>query len=107
MNINDFPEATREPHKDACPTCAGETYIERKGKHIGWYCDVCGWIKWLPQKAEAFIMPFGKYKGKTLQEIKDGDYEYLEWALKNIVDRHINKKIKEVIENETVLDSKI
>lgn len=31
-------------------------------------------------------MPFGKYKGKTLQEVIDTDKSYIEWVVNNVKD---------------------
>jgi hypothetical protein len=32
-----------------------------------------------PERALAFTMPFGRYKGRTLAEIQDQNPDYLRW----------------------------
>ena len=63
----------KESYTEPCPSCGSQTYLTRSGPHIKWSCEKCGYIKFLPQNETAFIMPFGKYKGYSLQEIKDID----------------------------------
>lgn len=36
--------------------------------------------------AENVIMPFGKYKGKSLKEIEEQDPNYIDWLRKNNID---------------------
>lgn len=36
------------------------------------------------------VMPFGKYKGKTIQEVADVDYDYLRWLADKSEDVRIN-----------------
>ncbi|AHF13707.1 hypothetical protein BARVI_04530 [Barnesiella viscericola DSM 18177] len=38
------------------------------------------------QMAENVIMPFGKYKGKSLKEIEEQDPNYIDWLRKNNID---------------------
>lgn len=100
LSIKDFPDGSIQPISDIC-SCGSKMYIQKKGKHIGLYCKKCGWIKWLKQKVEAFIFPFGKYKGKTLGEIKEIDIEYLRWSADKFNDKpNIANKIKEILEME-------
>jgi ribosomal protein L37AE/L43A len=98
ITIDDFPEGTREPYNKQCPKCKGETYLERRGKHIKWACPVCGYIKFLPQgNAEDFVMPIGKYKGIKLSEIMKIDKQYLIWASENMESKNIVKRIEKVL----------
>lgn len=84
--------------------------VLEKGKHQGkTLAEVIhsdwNWIKWASQNSEHFffdldevieerkkdiktlhlcdIIPFGKYKGKTIKEIKDIDFSYLQWVQDN------------------------
>lgn len=98
-DITDFPENEKEEYPKPCPKCGNRTYLTRSGHHIKWSCINCGYLKFLPQKSENFIMPFGKYKGKSLIEILTVDEEYLCWANLNM-DEKISKRIKEVILNQ-------
>lgn len=77
-----------------CPRCNEEAELITEGvpaPHVGtWVCrqgHFCGWVAraWTPERAAAFVMPIGKYKGWTLQRILDGgDREYLAWAARNL-----------------------
>ena len=86
----------KEKYPKPCPRCGSDTYLERSGKHIKWSCINCGYLKFLQQKAENFTMPFGKYKGKTLPEIKVLDIKYLCWASLNMRE-NISNRIKEIL----------
>lgn len=84
---------------DTCPKCNGETYLEKSGNHVKWSCYKCGYIKFISQEkpAELFIMPFGKYKGLSLQEIKNIDIDYCVWAAENLSATSIKMKFKEIL----------
>lgn len=66
-----------------CKKCnSNERYIKNKGIHKGIYCKGCGsWIKWLPKSAKDYVIWFGKYKGKNIEDIYLGDlrdyYRYM------------------------------
>jgi len=30
------------------------------------------------------VMPFGQYKGQTIEDVINDDYQYVDWCLKNI-----------------------
>lgn len=45
--------------------------------------------------ARNFKMPWGKYKGETLEEIYVENGEYLDWCLENINDEKIKEKIRQ------------
>jgi len=96
--INDFDESYTEDSSESCFKCHdSKTYYQRKGPHIGLYCYKCGWLKWKEQKPDAFIIGFGKYKGKSLGEIKTIDIEYLKWLIKNIDNKKIINKIEKLL----------
>jgi len=94
--LQDFKNGEKEPYPKPCPRCGGETYLTRSGQHIKWSCVDCGYIKFLPQKAENFHMPFGKFKGKSLEEISRIDAHYLAWACMNM-DERIARRIREFL----------
>ncbi len=45
---------------------------------------------------ESFVMPFGKYKGMTIIQIKKENPNYIEWALNNLQDKDFYSLFKEV-----------
>lgn len=49
-----------------------------------------------PQKAEDFVLTFGKYKGKKLSEIAKLDKNYMDWLKTNITKDPIASYIKEI-----------
>ena len=54
-----FPEGQKEHLDTPCPRCQKKiTFIKKVKMHIGLYCDICGWIKWMEQDWKTFIMPF-------------------------------------------------
>ncbi len=70
------------------PVCScGSTSFDEKmsGMHLGLYCAKCRQlVKWLrqpvtPETALAFVLPFGKWKGKALPDVDPG---YLAWLSK-------------------------
>ena len=64
---------TMEIHKDS-------------SKHIKLSCGECGaFIMYKQyQENEAFIMPFGKFKGQTIKDIVTKNHDYAVWAAKNL-----------------------
>lgn len=83
-----------------CPKCSSEAYTEKRGKHIGLFCRSCGFIKFISQPWQGFVMPIGKHKGKTLLEIKKIDKEYLRWVVYNISSKSIASRAKEALSGE-------
>ena len=89
--------------KYKCPTCKNldELKLEEKvfsngTKHISASCSNCGrWIKFIGYDNNP-KMYFGKHKGKTLEEIKNEDKEYLEWIL---IQAWTKRRLKEQIKN--------
>ena len=55
-------------------------------------------FKQTPVADTSFKMPFGKYKGQSLDEICAEDPGYLHWAAKNLDDGYVTEKIKEYLE---------
>lgn len=78
-----------------CPSCDEKTYTQQSGVHVALFCHKCGFIKFIPQPWQNFVMPIGKYKGKTLLEIKAVDKGYLQWAVDNMSGKSIVARIKE------------
>lgn len=82
-----------------CPLCKCEVetwrheYVCENGKtEIVRNCGKCGkLIDWLQMAYEpkTFVFPFGKHKGKTLEEILLLDKRYLEWVSKEFNDNRI------------------
>lgn len=97
LSLDDFKEGQEEVYNKECPKCAYRTFLKRKGPHVGWYCMQCGFLKWMPQSWKVFIMPFGKHKGKTLQEIKNVDIEYIRWASEKMENVNIKNKMIEAL----------
>lgn len=57
-------------------------------------------IEALPIKKDldvnTFIMPFGKYKGKTLQQVASEDLGYIDWMKENLQDKDFYPLLKEL-----------
>lgn len=88
------------PFDNPCPKCGNEdTWVEPSGPHMRWNCPNCGYIKFISQEKSSneFIMPFGKYNGCSLQEIKDIDIDYCIWAAENLSATNIKMKFKEIL----------
>lgn len=85
-------------------------YIEKTfsngSKHFERWCVECGAFnkyapryevkpeEATPENVADFIIPFGKYKGKSLCEIYGADMSYLYWASKNLKEDNIREKIE-------------
>lgn len=90
-----------------CKTCGEDKdyytvtrVFTNKTKHTEAKCVDCkGHIKFMAQDQapQDFIMPFGKHKGTTLGEIQRDHPEYLEWMIKQDIDRRILDRIELVI----------
>jgi len=81
-----------------CPKCNGKTYTEYKGKHLGWYCYTCGYIKFLSGPWQEFVMPIGKYKGKKLTWIRKNDTPYMLWCRDNMSSKSIRRKCAQALD---------
>ncbi len=76
-------------------SCAhtGDRYSDVKGPHTGIYCSLCkAWLRWEAKpvdrdRAIAFKMPFGKYRGIALSEIPN---DYLAWLADECADYRIS-----------------
>jgi len=55
----------------------------RTGPHLKASCNQCGrFLKFIKSKTNAeFLMPFGKYKGKSISEIIEKHPEYVRWLM--------------------------
>lgn len=69
-------------------TCCGKEYTEltawvvRSGPHLRAECSECGrFLQFLRQPIDAFLMPFGKHKGRRLVELAATEADYLNWML--------------------------
>jgi hypothetical protein len=63
-----------------CPKCGIEAVIVKNGPHLQAKCSYHGHIKFICQPWQDFVMPIGKYAGKTLQEILKVDKKNLLWG---------------------------
>jgi uncharacterized protein (DUF3820 family) len=61
----------------------GTTHVELRCDDCGVFCGFEAQEK-SPEQIAAWIMPFGKYKGKSLSEINQLDSDYLQWCLENM-----------------------
>jgi hypothetical protein len=68
----------------------GSIHLEKRckecNKHLGYE----------PQNKpieESFVLPFGKYKGKTLKFIFDTDFNYLDWLANTEPTSNLKEKI--------------
>jgi ribosomal protein L37AE/L43A len=93
--ITDFVEGQREIHPDACPACGGVTYVERRGPHVKWACPKCGHIKFLAQKWQAFVVPFGKHKGEVLGDLAKSRPDYVRWMAENCSQPIVKRRFAE------------
>jgi hypothetical protein len=85
------PPARDDDDERSCPDCgSGNTFTQEYGPGIAAKCRDCGWtwmvaILWTLERARAFVMPWGKYRGWTVGELADGPKgrSYLEWVAWN------------------------
>lgn len=68
------------------------------GEHITNWRDPFKGVR--PMLNENDIMPFGKYKSKTLAWIADFDPEYIVWAAENVHQIRIDKSLVQACEME-------
>jgi len=66
---------------DECPHCGNTTYAIKRGPHVGWYCDQCGWLKWIPQRRDPseLVFPIGKHKGARIADVWPINPDYIRW----------------------------
>ena len=51
------------------------------------------------ERLREYIMPFGKWRGSTLEDIYYEDKSYLEWCVDNLEIEKIRLKIEEVLDD--------
>lgn len=61
-----------------------EAVKEKTGKHIKASCPYCNrYIKFLPQETTPMeVLPFGKYRGRTVMSATHEDRSYAEWFVR-------------------------
>jgi ribosomal protein L37E len=61
------------------------------------FCHGCGQKAFLSHNKtnEEWRMPFGKYKGMTITDIKDENPAYIEWAALNFTDEKIRQRFED------------
>ncbi len=70
---------------------------------MGIFCKDCdAWIKWTPkawswERADGFVMPFGKHKGTTMGRLRDMHKDYLFWLVKALEPDSSARKAAEVL----------
>ena len=69
-------------------TCCTTTWtpstakLEQSGIHWRASCGACGrYLRFVPQRADRFRFPFGKYKGRLVADVWNDDPTYCEWLL--------------------------
>ena len=85
-----------------CKKSLNEEVTFRNGtKHLKATCFDCGSFLKFAQRGSKnpseFTMPFGKYSGKTLEEIGNIDVNYLGWAGQNLKDGNVKRRINEFL----------
>ncbi len=84
---------------DLCPTCGAPLLLDRENVPAPHYgrlvCNLGHYSQWAPapmtfERAAAFIMPFGKYRGARLDAIPK---DYLCWARENLDNQSIVRAI--------------
>jgi uncharacterized protein (DUF3820 family) len=56
-----------------------ETLCARCARHISWVP-----VPMIEERARRFTMPFGRYQGKTLDELAKRDPGYVRWVARNV-----------------------
>ncbi len=85
------------------PTIFKERIFKDGSKHTEGYCNICkkkiGIVKNMEYPDnDNFIMPFGKYLGKSITEIVDIDKNYVNWILDiPDFDKNIKTRFKEAL----------
>jgi len=85
-----------------CKHCGiiAEPKTENKGQHVKASCSACGrYIKFISQGGE-YTFYLGKYKGKTLKEVMEEDFDYVHWCLENWDDKK-SEKLQEAVNQLT------
>ena len=89
-------ETSALPTEYACPQCGAtktrEILLDGGPHRARLVCDACGrWIKFLPaewtlERAQAFRLEFGKYRGLTIGEVarRAAGHHYLRWMAETL-----------------------
>ena len=70
-------------NKYSCKKCYCESHYTKENKvHTGLYCSNCdSWITWIPKYVGDYVLWFGKFKDKKLNEISrielESYYKYM------------------------------
>lgn len=74
-----------------------EPITEKVGVHLKASCPICKkYIKFISQGLPPMLY-FGKYKGKTIQEVASLDVSYLKWLYGETKNAKLKEKIGNVI----------
>lgn len=86
-----------------CPCCGARLEVaaaggrqSRPNGHAGGHTPA---QPWTIERARAFVMPLGKYKGRTIGQIGLADPAYLEWVAETM-DRNVGMAAKTYLEHE-------
>ncbi|OFW47573.1 MAG: hypothetical protein A2163_00695 [Actinobacteria bacterium RBG_13_35_12] len=89
-----------------CKRCGSVDLAEKKvifknnTEHLEIRCNACkkvqGYKKQTSGDDDNFIMPFGKYRGKTIKEIIALDIGYARWGIENLKN-NISTRFKEIL----------
>ena len=79
-----------------------EIPLKGGGSHLKCSCPGCGlYVKFLPHATGGNIFYFGKYKGKTVEEVHKIDPKYLTWLLtEKIGGKKIESAIRKTIQED-------
>lgn len=73
------------------------TDLRERPPHVGEYCSDCdAFIRWVPQtidleKAQSYVMPFGKHTGQMLKDIP---IAYLSWLEENCQSKNVVRHVR-------------
>lgn len=97
-----------------CKNCKSPSFrtenktFKNGSEHIARYCLQCGAFNDYAAKefpAAMFVMPFGKYKGLSLQQVVDKDRGYAQWMANVQGGKVLGKRLREVMrETPTIKD---
>ena len=101
---------TIELPSPVCPRCGGASWQQSAPPphYAAWICRECNrFIRWKPHPltrefAGAFVMPFGKYKGRQVSAIAADDRDYLDWAADNFDHNRLRQVIRFYLDHPAV-----
>lgn len=74
----------------------GNAAIQQEGPHRVARCPLCNkWLAALPGDPAAFVMPFGKHKGKPVSSMWEEDPDYCRWLMEQ---DFVRPRLREVLE---------